>query len=368
MKQAFDRLQKVRESLKAQYLERDEVVDGMLVGMLAKQHVFLLGPAGTAKSDMTRSLCETMVGQFFQYVLGKFTTPEELYGPPSLTALEQGRYERMTDRTFVTADVAFLDEIFKCSVATLNTMLPCLNERIFFNGPTQVIKMPLQFAVGASNELPESQELGALYDRFLIRFLVNRIQNRDNARRIMVSGACNSFGKISQQDLQDLRKAADALQISEAVMNAILDIRDQIHQGGIYCSDRKWRQSLGVLRAYALLEGHSEVEMDDLSMLRNMMWDRPEQRTQINKIIAKYSNPLGEQILVMLDACREQLDNLDNPQLKTNVVEAHGKVKKAVEMLKKLSAENPTNKRAAEGCVEAQSILTRIVKEKLGLA
>ncbi|HEY0840722.1 MAG TPA: AAA family ATPase, partial [Vulgatibacter sp.] len=149
----------IRDELKATYFERDEVVDGLLCALVAGQHVLLLGPPGTAKSDLAQELCSRIEGaEHFQWLLTRFTTPEELFGPVSLRGLEQDRYLRITAGKLPRAHVAFLDEVFKASSSILNTLLSVLNERRYDggDGPSRV---PLLFLVGAANELPEDEEL-----------------------------------------------------------------------------------------------------------------------------------------------------------------------------------------------------------------
>jgi MoxR-like ATPase len=137
--------------------------------VLAGEHVLLLGPPGTAKSALVRAIAQAFGGTYFERLLTKFSTPEELFGPISLKALEQDRYQRVTAGKLPEAEFAFVDEVFKANSAILNSLLTAMNERLFHNdgAPTQ---MPLVALFGASNELPEGKELEALFDRFLLRF------------------------------------------------------------------------------------------------------------------------------------------------------------------------------------------------------
>src|SRR5229473_1431482 len=172
---ARDRLRRIREELAQAFLERSEVIDGTLTALLAGQHVLLIGPPGTAKSMLADELCRRIEGaNYFQWLLTKFTTPEELFGAVSLKALEADDYRRVTANKLPEAHIAFLDEVFKASSSILNAILTIINERLFHNG-RQVGPVPLLTLFGASNELPEDDELLALYDRFLLRFVVGYI-------------------------------------------------------------------------------------------------------------------------------------------------------------------------------------------------
>src|SRR6187431_914159 len=170
-----DKLRKIREELQQMFLERAELIDGALAALLSAQHVMIVGPPGTAKSMLADELCRRIEGaSYFQWLLTKFTTPEELFGAVSLKALEADDYRRVTSHKLPEAHIAFLDEVFKASSSILNAILTLINERLFHNGK-EITRVPLLTLFGASNELPEEEELTALYDRFLVRFVVGYI-------------------------------------------------------------------------------------------------------------------------------------------------------------------------------------------------
>jgi MoxR-like ATPase len=146
----------------------------LLLAALSREHVLYIGPPGTAKSELSRRLSRLSQGAYFERLLTRFSVPEELFGPLSMRALEEDKYVRQTQGYLPEASVAFVDEIFKANSAILNTLLTLLNERLFDNG-SQREPVPLVCMVGASNELPESEELDALYDRFLLRRRVAQV-------------------------------------------------------------------------------------------------------------------------------------------------------------------------------------------------
>ena len=152
-----DKFLAIESELNAIYFEREEVIRGLLIGLLTRQHVLLLGPPGTAKSMLANDICSRIGGRYFHWLLARTSTPEELFGPISLKALEADSYRRVTTGKLPEANIAFVDEIFKCNSAVLNSMLSVLNERLFFNDGAPV-EVPLQMAVGASNELPEDRK------------------------------------------------------------------------------------------------------------------------------------------------------------------------------------------------------------------
>jgi MoxR-like ATPase len=169
------------EAMQTGLVERDTEVRLLLLAALAQEHVLYIGPPGTAKSEIGRRMSRLISGPYFERLLTRFSVPEELFGPLSMRALEADQYVRQTRGYLPEAEVAFIDEIFKANSAILNTLLTILNERLFDNGSSRS-GVPLLSLVGASNELPESEELDALYDRFLVRRSV---------RQVSAAGACS---------------------------------------------------------------------------------------------------------------------------------------------------------------------------------
>lgn len=295
----------VEKELNENYLEREDVVRGLLVGLLTQQHVLLLGPPGTAKSMVAHDLCGRIGGEYFQWLLSRTSTPEELFGPISLKALENDSYKRVTTNKLPEAQVAFVDEIFKCNSAVLNTMLSVLNERVFFNDGTPV-QVPLEMAVGASNELPEDrEELGALWDRFLLRFVVGYIRDPRNFEKLLtITKNGDAKTGVSEEELKLAREEIDAVDITR-IIPQVQELRRKIAELNIPVSDRRWRQTLALIKAQTWLNGKTASSDSDLEILTAALWIEPEQIPQVRQAIMGLANPLDMEALDLLDQAME---------------------------------------------------------------
>ncbi|MEM9489027.1 MAG: AAA family ATPase [Myxococcota bacterium] len=297
----------MRQELKELFIERDELIDGALIAVLCQQHVLMLGPPGTAKSMLAKELCRRIGGKvYFEWLLTKFTTPEEIFGPVSLPALESGRYERVITGKLPEAEVAFLDEIFKANSAILNALLTILNERRFHHGSAS-ISVPLQSIFAASNELPEEDELGALYDRFLLRFTVGYIAHDHRFARLLRLDERPSEEPtvLSADDLAQLQQRVAEIAVPDTVIEDVIAIRRELGGEGVLASDRRYRQALTALRAAAVLDGTERVTMRHLSWLEHMLWSDPEQQAKVAQAIAKVATGQEEEARKLLVQAEE---------------------------------------------------------------
>jgi len=340
-----DKLRKIREELQQLFLERTELIDGALAALLAAQHVLIIGPPGTAKSMLADELCRRIVGAtYFQWLLTKFTTPEELFGAVSLKALEADDYRRVTANKLPEAHIAFLDEVFKASSSILNAILTIINERMFHNG-RQVTAVPLLTLFGASNELPEDDELLALYDRFLLRFVVGYIGEEFRFLKMLQAAAPTERTIISLDELRQMQAAVRDLPVPTAVIRGIADIRRELQKKNIVASDRRYRQSLSLLQALAYLNGRTEVAEADLFFLEHVLWKEPSERAEIHKVIHELRHGYEDEVRELLFEARELQDYYtqrvwnEKEQRARAIVEADTKIRrllgKAQEIIEK---------------------------------
>lgn len=293
-----DTILQIKAVLERNFKERTDEINCSLLAILSGEHVLFLGPPGTAKSMLAKSVCELLEGQFFYYLLTRFTTPEELFGPLSLKALQQDNFHRKVDGYLPTAHVAFLDEIFKSNSSILNSLLTVLNERKFHNGNI-VEHVPLVSVFGASNEMPEeSESLEALYDRFLFRCSVRYVQDESNFADLIfddISPVVSSC-KLSPIHINKVQARARSIGIDDDVKKIILGLRHEMNAKGIELSDRRWKKMINVLRIAASSIGHHTVDRSMVLLLQHMSWDRPEQKEYLKKILMELIISGGESL------------------------------------------------------------------------
>jgi MoxR-like ATPase len=262
-------------------LERDEAVRLSLLAALAGEHVLLIGPPGTAKSALARRLHGAFAdAPYFERLLTRFSTPEELFGPLSLKALEEDRYERLTAGFLPTAGIAFLDEVFKANSAILNALLTLLNEREFDNG-TQRLRTPLVAVVAASNEVPQDEGLQAFHDRFLVRLPVAPVGDASFGTLLRLPS--HEAGDPSQE-VQPITAAerlalagqAALVALGQDFIDACAALRRELAAKGRPMSDRRWRQFVGLARIAAACEGRDALDALDLWLAPYVAATKPE--------------------------------------------------------------------------------------------
>ncbi|MCU7618832.1 AAA family ATPase [Chryseobacterium sp. PBS4-4] len=298
MTQNIEKLNKVLTYVKDTFVGKNDVVDLLGICLLARENAFLYGPPGTAKSAIVRTLAKTVKdGKNFEYLLTRFTEPNEIFGPFDIRKLKEGELFTNTDGMMPEASMVFLDEIFNANSAILNSLLMALNEKIFKRGK-ETRNLPTLMFVGASNVLPEDEALNALFDRFLIRINVDYV-HPDLLQQVLLAGRKleNNIETETPEilsneirDLQNLCKTIDLKPIYEVYLNTIINLRNT----GIAISDRRAVKLQNLIAASALICGRNEAILSDLWVLKHI-WDTEEQieilEGIINRTIDKDDHP-----------------------------------------------------------------------------
>lgn len=265
------KLQTLRSELNQMFFERSPVIDGLLATMMHGSNAVLFGPPGTAKSDLVQAICNTITGaRYFNRLLFKTMPPEELLGQPSLKALrDNDMLIRNTTDRLPEADVAFLDEIFKCSPATLNSLLRIANEREFDNPRPQPV--PLIFMVGASNEVPNEPEMLAFLDRFIYKAWVQPLKREKSRRDLIAMADTRKRSRITitftMQEIQAMQEEARKVPLHSLLVGQILTLCDEFSKKRLYLSDRKLVKIIELVKCYAYVQGDTEAMPDHLHEL-----------------------------------------------------------------------------------------------------
>ncbi|MBO7255473.1 MAG: AAA family ATPase [Paludibacteraceae bacterium] len=282
--------------------EKDNILSLALLCAISGESLFLLGPPGTAKSEVARRL--KMVfrdASAFEYLMSRFSTPDEIFGPVSIQKLKsEDTYERKTEGFLPSATIVFLDEIWKAGPAIQNALLTVINEKIYQNG-THTIRVPMKCLIAASNELPaEDEGLEALWDRFLVRVVSNCIEDEKTFYKMLLMPELPSVSIPDEYLLTDdlftsWQEQIKSVVVPDGVLKAITAMRkglneaskgDDVEPLDYYISDRRWRKNIQVLRTSAFLNGRNTVDYSDLMLLIHCLWNKEVCIEPVLKIVA----------------------------------------------------------------------------------
>jgi MoxR-like ATPase len=286
------RLAQLARSLQDRYLGKDEVIRLLCVAAIAGEHAVLVGPPGTAKSALIRTFARLTQSRYFEYLLTRFTEPNELFGPVDIRAFREGRYERRTEGMLPEAEIVFLDEVFKSNSAILNALLTLLNERRYTSGG-QVIRCPLISAFGASNEVPSDETLTAIFDRFILRI---RSDNLDayHFQDLLQKGLEHEILQMTDAQIQPLVAARELAELQRGLLQRTRFGEDffsqykglvfQIRAEGVSLSDRRTVKMLKLFAASAYLDGRAQPDASDFFVLKHV-WNNEDQAQILEAIV-----------------------------------------------------------------------------------
>ena len=324
-----NKIEKLLEKLNDGVIEKEKEISMTLLSAVAGESIFLLGAPGVAKSLIARRLNYAFKdGTSFEYLMNRFSTPDEIFGPVSISKLKnEDKYERIVKNYLPSADVVFLDEIWKAGPSIQNALLTVVNEKIYRNGE-QEIKIPMKALISASNELPATGEgLDALWDRFLIRLTVEGVSDKNNFNN-MISKQLNSYKdsieenlKITEKEYGEWSKEIDKIEVPENILNVIHFIRSYISEYNkglesnkkeVYISDRRWRKIVRLLRTSAFLNDRKSVDLMDCFIIRECLWDDVEQMDIVASFVKNSIEKHGYSFSVDMSGIIEELRDFQN--------------------------------------------------------
>lgn len=323
--QKRERIRTLLQHMGDNLFEKERILALTLLSSVAGESIFLLGPPGVAKSMIARRLkLAFRDAKAFEYLMGKFSTPDEIFGPVSISKLKNDdKYERLTTHYLPGSQIVFLDEIWKASPPIQNALLTVLNEKIYRNGE-QEVEVDIRGLIAASNELPAKGEgLEALWDRFLLRMIVENIESEDAFEKLLTlpfhlpkEDPVPEDLKISQNEYVQWQESLNDISIPGHLIHIIHEIRRSIRLRNSteppddhwYISDRRWRKTSNLLKASAFLHDRSEVMLSDMLLLVDCLWDQFDHREAISAMILGDIIEHGYERLTSLGSLRTQLE------------------------------------------------------------
>jgi MoxR-like ATPase len=287
------RLTQLAVSLEKRFLGKDETIRLLLAAAVAGEHAVLIGPPGTAKSALVRTFARSIHARYFEYLLTRFTEPNEIFGPVDIAAFREGRYERRIEGMLPEAEIVFLDEVFKSNSAILNSLLTLLNERRYTSG-SQVIRCPLLSVFGASNEVPTDETLTAIYDRFILRI---RSENLDayHFQDLLEKGIEYELAQAAEVPAEAFVTAGELAELQRGLLQRTRFTQQlfsqykglvfQVRAEGVTLSDRRVVKLLKLVAASAYLDGRESPDASDLFVLKHV-WNTEDQAPILDSIVA----------------------------------------------------------------------------------
>lgn len=323
--------------------ERETAIQLSFLTTIAGESIFLLGPPGVGKSLIARRLKHAFAdGSSFEYLMSKFSTPDEIFGPISIKKLkEEDKYERLTDSYLPGANIVFLDEIWKAGPAIQNALLTILNEKIYRNGDKD-IEVNIRGIITASNELPpKNKSLEPIWDRFLVRLEIGKIKSFQNLVDMIVStddvyvDTVPNELKLKETELDEWTAQINGTEVPPEVLNTVQLVMYKIEEFNaqpnnadrqIKIYDRRWKKIIRLLRTSAFLNGRQKVDLMDCFLMEHCLWNHPEHRAVIREMVVEAIRKHGYSMAINLNALKKEVADFESDveketQIKNKVVE-----------------------------------------------
>lgn len=314
--------------LNAGYFERSDAIDALMLGVLAREHVFLLGPPGTAKSALIKSFIGAFPGaDYFKMMMYRNLPDAAVLGPYDIPGLrDKGDFHRKIKGFLPTAQFAFLDELGKMGPTLGHSILSIMNEREYTEVTDQgksIIPVPLHSMFSGSNELlvNESEEAAAAWDRLLVRVEVGQIKSSANFRRLLLCRdevVVTAGNHVSYPVLDHITQVVvPAIRLNDVADSAIT-LRQTLASEGVTVSDRRWKKSMQLVQAQAFLSGHAEATTEDMEPLRFSLWETPEQRLLVERLVLSVTTPNAGDLLDIIGFATEVMMKIKELSTETN--------------------------------------------------
>lgn len=357
LQEAQTKLSQIKIEINNKFMERDTLVDLMMLALVSGSNLLMLGKPGTGKSLITQELCSRIDGgNYFQWMLNKTSDPSEILGSFSVKAMENDKFMRITTGKLPEAHIAFLDEVYKSNAPTLNALLTIMNEHIFYNDG-KAVPIPLISLIGASNEPPEDESLDALHDRFILRIKLGYVKDVSNKKRMHVNYISERANKarlmmktkLTLDEIKCLQDNAKNVGVSKNIINQFVRLIASLERQNVHPSDRRQNECFKIMQAAAVIRGAVEVGLDDFRHLIYVLWDKEEQIPIIEAEVLKMVNPYDnkfEEITRTFNEIKNGIENASSNTEKTEkIIEARGNIEKIVSKLNKVISDATSNGR-----------------------
>jgi MoxR-like ATPase len=351
----FTELQNFRASLNLSFLERTDVIDGVLASIITEQNCFLFGAPGTGKSELVREVSKGFDGsKFFSYLLSPTTDPSELYGPVAVSKLLEDEYTRDVSGYLPDSNIVFLDELFRGSSAVLNSLLQVLNERTFNNGK-ELIQTEIKSVVAATNSFPSEESLQAFCDRFLFRPTIEGLKKPTSKRKLygwaLGGNRPSVISKLTMDSLKTLKVATEQVEASDEFIDIFTECMDMLESRGIIISDRRRVQVLKFLRGWAIVQGEDTLHAEYLhSTLHHIVYQSEEDVATIKEVVDQVV-PTADKFIRSAQRASNALMNEFNT-LRTRSLGSIPEVNGHIQKLKKLLSDLRQVANSAESALD----------------
>ena len=364
----------IENELNNEFMERRDLIKIMMLSLVTGSNLLMLGDPGTAKSLISRALCNRIEqASYFEYMLNKTSDPSEILGPFSVKEMENDKFLRNTTGKLPEANVAFIDEVYKSNAPTLNALLTIMNEHIFYNNGKPV-PVPLISMFAASNEPPEDDSLLAMHDRFLFRIDVEYIHDIASKRKMFQNyvngrngaGNGNFITTVTLDEIDFMQEEASKVKVPAKIYDAFIKLLNKLEKNGISISDRRANECFKVLQGSAALAGRNKVSVIDFEFLKYVLWTDKEDLSVISGEIETIINPFDEEFNLLqsnFNEIRGEIDSVRGTERTTTFLSNQTRLKSITTKVNRLVNDAASAGRDTTQFMELRNNIDKYVNE-----